>query len=504
MTAPSFSRQLLLAASDILPTMGHSGFDRFLLELGIPDLESKAGRGTGSLRDRANAVARFALDNRDQRTEKGELLEQALVFKAATLDANAPPEGEYYNVNLETRDAFRRALQADSVELTDGRLVVQGSQTPVPNPRPRANLSDAGPRSVSVSGASVAPAPEPPPPAPVPAPRVRLSDPEPDRRKVMVVHGRDAAARDAIFNLLRCVGLIPIEWNHAVTLTGKASPYVGEILTAAFAHAQAVVVVLSGDDEARLRPGLHGLAEPAHESQFTPQARPNVLFEAGMALASHPDRTLLLEIGALRPFSDVGGRHTIRIVDGGAGERNTIVERLRTANCAVETSGKDWLDKPFFGEVLRPPVSASTPVLSTGPMNASILVHLDYQKKQITSDLHQYDLVASITNKGTKRFDDWELEVDFPTALVEPHIVIGSKVLDRSNAKRSLFRMSSSDPKQPLRAGDTKVHTIPYRVDKRIYFERRELLQELVFVRAFVNGELMAEVQKSMSQLNSF
>ncbi len=67
----------------------------------------------------------------------------------------------------------------------------------------------------------------------------------PDReRKVFVVHGRNAAARAAMYAFLRSIGLTPIEWSHARALAGEANPYIGQILDAAFDAAQAVVVLM--------------------------------------------------------------------------------------------------------------------------------------------------------------------------------------------------------------------------------------------------------------------
>jgi len=67
--------------------------------------------------------------------------------------------------------------------------------------------------------------------------------------KVFVIHGRDLRLRDGMFAFLRSISLEPIEWIEAVTLTGKSAPYVGEVLDAAFSKAQAIVVMLTGDDE---------------------------------------------------------------------------------------------------------------------------------------------------------------------------------------------------------------------------------------------------------------
>ena len=175
----------------------------------------------------------------------------------------------------------------------------------------------------------------------------------PDARNVFVIHGRNDAARKAMFDFLRAVGLNPIEWSEAIKMTGKGSPYVGEILDAAFNNAQAVVAVLTGDDLVHLREAFQSEHDPDYEKTPTPQARPNVLFEAGMAFGRHPERTIMVEIGSnLRPFSDVAGRHTLRF-HGSPQNRVDFRDRLKTANCAVKDAGTDWLNAGNFEEALK-------------------------------------------------------------------------------------------------------------------------------------------------------
>ncbi len=164
----------------------------------------------------------------------------------------------------------------------------------------------------------------------------------PNERKVFVVHGRDNRLRTDFFSFLRALDLQPIEWSEALKLTGKTSPYIGEVLDSAFDNAQAVIVLLSPDDEVRLIPELWQAEEEVAEKEYQNQARPNVLFEAGMAFGRKPDRTILIEVGKVKSFSDVAGRHVVRLSND-SDRRIDVAERLRTAGCKVSTGGKDWL-----------------------------------------------------------------------------------------------------------------------------------------------------------------
>lgn len=169
----------------------------------------------------------------------------------------------------------------------------------------------------------------------------------PDSRNVFVVHGRDEKIRRSIFAFLRAIKLEPIEWTKAIEMTGKTAPYVGEILDAALRHAKAIVVVMTPDDEARLR-ALHLKDDDSpNEKELTPQARPNVLFEAGLAMGRAPDHTVLVQVGRVKPFSDVAGRHIIRL-DNTQERRNELVQRLKKAGCPADSSDNDWLREGDF------------------------------------------------------------------------------------------------------------------------------------------------------------
>ena len=110
---------------------------------------------------------------------------------------------------------------------------------------------------------------------------------------------------------------------------------------------QPVVVLLTPDDAARLQPAYRKPSDPPHESRLTGQARANVLFEAGMAFGRSPDNTVMVEVGKLRPFTDVSGRHAVRL-DNSSGSRLELAAMLENAGCAVDREGGDWLTDGDF------------------------------------------------------------------------------------------------------------------------------------------------------------
>ena len=169
-----------------------------------------------------------------------------------------------------------------------------------------------------------------------------------DDTSVFVVSGRDREAKDALWDFLRAIGLHPLDWEEdLVALTGQGTPFIGQVLDAAFKRARAVVVLLTPDDMVTLHSDLVEAGEEPFETEMTCQARPNVIFEAGMAFGFNPTRTILVEIGQHRPVSDLGGRHTIRL--GTADTLRGLARRLEAAGCAVDReSDASWCDPTRF------------------------------------------------------------------------------------------------------------------------------------------------------------
>ncbi|NEE03852.1 TIR domain-containing protein [Phytoactinopolyspora halotolerans] len=233
-----------------------------------------------------------------------------------------------------------------------------------------------------------------------------------DKRSVFVVHGRNEALRKALFDFLRSIDLKPMEWTRAVELTGKGSPYIGEILDAAFTHAQAVVVLMTPDEVAYLQP-RYGHGEDDPDIHAAAQARPNVLFEAGMALGRSPDRTVLVEVGTVRPFSDVAGRHTVRLSDNVA-QRQALAARLKTAGCPVDLNGTDWQSTGDF--TAPPPPGDGLPLGRRVPSTGRTRSAIDFDVKYLDQGGNKLGKLQ-IINRGTETAYEVALSAPAETAL---------------------------------------------------------------------------------------
>jgi predicted nucleotide-binding protein len=164
---------------------------------------------------------------------------------------------------------------------------------------------------------------------------------------VFVVHGRNVKARDELTHFLRTLDIRVIEWSKAVALTRKPNPYIGEVIDAGFQNAQAIVVLLTGDDEARLKDKFLTPGDQPFERKPTGQPRQNVLFEAGMAFAKYNATTVLVRVGNLRPMSDVAGIHVLHLSDSPT-SRKQLVSKLKIAGVVLNDDGDDWLTAGQF------------------------------------------------------------------------------------------------------------------------------------------------------------
>jgi predicted nucleotide-binding protein len=157
---------------------------------------------------------------------------------------------------------------------------------------------------------------------------------------IFVVHGRDHKLNEDMFTFLRSLGLNAVEFSQAIAETAGANPNITKVVKGALKRAQGVVVMFSPDEEARLKAKYRGRSD---SKRLEGQSRLNVIFEAGIALGAHPEKTLLIEVGHVRNISDIAGMHIPRLTNE-ATSRKELAERLRKKlRLKVNTTGDYWL-----------------------------------------------------------------------------------------------------------------------------------------------------------------
>ncbi|NDC36520.1 MAG: hypothetical protein EBZ48_00525 [Proteobacteria bacterium] len=227
-------------------------------------------------------------------------------------------------------------------------------------------------------------------------------EPNVDPARIFVVQGRNNSINRSVYAFLRSLGLKPYEWEEVVALVGTA-PYIGDIIATGMKQSQATVVVLTPDETVSLRPELRSGEDLSAVVEYQP--RPNVLFEAGMALAIDEKRTIILEIGSQRTFSDIFGRHLIRL-DNTSEKRNAFAGRLRTAGCPVTTNGDHWLSEGNF--------STGTDKVDrgvTGATPAALAIELSESEQKIIKAIAEK---KTLTDKQlTRMLGESDLKVEY-------------------------------------------------------------------------------------------
>jgi predicted nucleotide-binding protein len=161
---------------------------------------------------------------------------------------------------------------------------------------------------------------------------------------MFVVHGRDAKLNRDMYAFLSSIGIVPMEWDHAIKAAkGGANPIVGDVISQAMERVQGVMILFSPDEEAKIRSKFASQADKRkalHLKGFQP--RPNVIFEAGLALGAHSDKTILVQVGNVREISDIAGKHMVHLSDSFA-DRKRLADRLESKlKFKIDLTGTTW------------------------------------------------------------------------------------------------------------------------------------------------------------------
>lgn len=169
-----------------------------------------------------------------------------------------------------------------------------------------------------------------------------------DKTKVFIIHGRNIAARNAVEQFVRCLGLDPLDFDQVSADLG-GSPFVGEVVRKGLELAHGIIALFTPDEFSGLDSVFRTSGDRGLDS-LRWQARPNVIFEAGMAFGMSRERTVLVTLGGeVSLFSDVAGIHTIRL-DNHVESRKKLRQRLIGMHCAVNERADSWTDPGRSGD----------------------------------------------------------------------------------------------------------------------------------------------------------
>jgi predicted nucleotide-binding protein len=119
---------------------------------------------------------------------------------------------------------------------------------------------------------------------------------------------------------------------------GEARPVTTyDIVDFATRGAAAVLCLLTPDEVVRPTSG-------SRRSEVRP--RPNVIFEAGLAFARQPAKTLLVKVGKTRSWSDVDGVQYAEFSNE-AERRDELVEWLASIGLPIDRKKGDWRTKDY-------------------------------------------------------------------------------------------------------------------------------------------------------------
>lgn len=171
----------------------------------------------------------------------------------------------------------------------------------------------------------------------------------PDNNDIFVVHGRDQALQADLFAFLRAIGIRPLEWGHAIKAAKSANPHVDDVIQNAMERVRGVLVLFSPDEEAKLKKKFCSPADIQRGvGTLQGQARPNVIFEAGLALGAYSEKTVLVQVGEVRDISDIAGKHLVTLSNKST-DRKELATRLKTKlKFKVDLTGDHWLKAGNF------------------------------------------------------------------------------------------------------------------------------------------------------------
>jgi predicted nucleotide-binding protein len=177
---------------------------------------------------------------------------------------------------------------------------------------------------------------------------VKVLAPRQDSKRIFIIYGRNHKAVSELKKFLNALGLR--DWTFdQVSFELGPNPVISDIVRRGVSGAQAVIALFTPDEYVSLEPMLRFSSDDDKEVRRW-QPRPNVLYEAGLAMGMNKEGTLFVTIGKVDLPSDLDGIHRIRLNNSNE-SRHLLRKRLEAAGCEIDTgSSIEWLSPAVGGD----------------------------------------------------------------------------------------------------------------------------------------------------------
>jgi hypothetical protein len=173
-------------------------------------------------------------------------------------------------------------------------------------------------------------------------------------QNVYVVYGRNKAIQQAMYDFLDALGLQLLTKEAVINSLQQGAPFADDVLDTTFKSAKAIIVFFSAEEQVRLRRELRKPDDRNAETEFLLQPGIDQIFEAGYALGGFSDRTILLQVGQVRLFSDIDGRDVLNFT-GKVADCRRLIDRLKSIGCILQENGNKWQGARNFQQAFSDP-----------------------------------------------------------------------------------------------------------------------------------------------------
>ncbi|OAN41061.1 hypothetical protein A4X16_12060 [Microbacterium sp. H83] len=109
-----------------------------------------------------------------------------------------------------------------------------------------------------------------------------------------------------------------------------------------------MIVLMTPDDLAYVKADFYDpVRDDPREARETGQARQNVIFEAGWAMALGQEKVILVRVGDVRPLSDIDGLNYVWLTND-VDSRRQLITRLRNCDVEVHDNHDRWREAGIF------------------------------------------------------------------------------------------------------------------------------------------------------------